>query len=1162
MRLWATVLKLLRQATSCKNILLNLLHPPPRATMAVDIVVASGSQDSMADNTLTFNVNETLYVLSKPNDQWWDAVRVDGSTGLVTRGWISPDKIKQPSNTEYSSTTGSDEVSRTTSHASYSQRVVSEETPSTKPSDTNLHFTPMDEIKSYFDPVMGGSSALSFAPLWFPQLTTDDKIVYRDYSLNVLSKELPLLNDAARLENPDVSSVAAGLYTIPVSLNDSNVSDQEKSVHKPSLAQSVNSVRTSQTPTSVSFDAPRKPTRYRKLSSCLPNDFYLTPTDITTWNQLYSYFQSATDAAMDALNQKDKTLFRTQMDIVSTTVATYQMIVRLSVVVLKKTRNEAKISSFLKDITDSLVQFIINGNLYLMNQGSNYLHESQSDLHRMLKHATRISRVFGAGLPGDGEPERLPLLYTRWIRDKFDATNFTNPIVQEDNDHHHGNVLLDDTVIKKLSKQATDLIAQLNEVIPILDSVTGIASPLDYGERNAGLLKYMSSCLPHMCRYLDTLEAIDMGVFAMILHHASDTGKEGFYQATATNLEPLLKEFIHLKQIIHTLFTELVLDSQLITADDPQVFASFTTEDEERMGNFNNFRRSLKTELFASGLLQTLNARDNRTFHGDLFRYEPVMKLRKNIHSLPDQLATMLSATVQLKEQREIVLNYCSRLMNNDFNIASFFVAERHNTMVSTQNEYYYGRNDSELPWYLEPDEDERQLIYDNNGVKGGPVKSLISRLVDPISKTDSAFEETLLDLFTTICTPTQLLDLLKQALNPPLPEGLSYEEYGNWVEKMQKPRRSKIFDVVQHLFTHHWHAYYSESIHDIWNEWTNDPLVPRSLIECGDKVIKYTDQNQYLLDYNSADSPHVKAVSTPMPLALTPEIKRIRLQDISIDVIMEQITIIQQELFYKITKTELYARSYNFKKILPKNEDIPTKNIKGFIRNCNQLTHFVIYMILRKTDLIQRAATLKSFISLADKLMEIRNFSAMTAVISGLSSTSISRLKMAWSIVPKAAVEKFERMDKLMSIGKNYSEYRNMLKFITDDGDECLPFLGMYLSDLRFTTDGNPDYIHGDRSQINFSKRLSINKIVTEVLDFGRRRYKYKRNEAVIGYLLVMMNNIPDDEKLYEMSIQLEPRMSLKDQKRPAKRGSAAPSVFSRMAQKAKKSQSSIKKR
>jgi len=55
------------------------------------------------------------------------------------------------------------------------------------------------------------------------------------------------------------------------------------------------------------------------------------------------------------------------------------------------------------------------------------------------------------------------------------------------------------------------------------------------------------------------------------------------------------------------------------------------------------------------------------------------------------------------------------------------------------------------------------------------------------------------------------------------------------------------------------------------------------------------------------------------------------------------------------------------------------------------------------------------------------------------------------------------------MSYQKNFGNYRDALKMASPP---CIPFLGLYLTDLTFIEDGNKNHL-GNGEFINFDKRL-----------------------------------------------------------------------------------------
>ncbi|GMF61794.1 unnamed protein product [[Candida] boidinii] len=151
-----------------------------------------------------------------------------------------------------------------------------------------------------------------------------------------------------------------------------------------------------------------------------------------------------------------------------------------------------------------------------------------------------------------------------------------------------------------------------------------------------------------------------------------------------------------------------------------------------------------------------------------------------------------------------------------------------------------------------------------------------------------------------------------------------------------------------------------------------------------------------------------------------------------------------------------------------------------------------------------------------------------MTAIISALGSTQISRLKKTWELIPQHVLANFNRMDSLMSIGKNYSEYRNILKFIDSNSEPCLPFFGVYLSDLRFMSDGNADYLHKDRRLINMSKKMMITSTIEDALKYLITPYNFEKIDEIQNYLKEHFKDLPNEEKMYEMSLKLEARVTV----------------------------------
>lgn len=88
--------------------------------------------------------------------------------------------------------------------------------------------------------------------------------------------------------------------------------------------------------------------------------------------------------------------------------------------------------------------------------------------------------------------------------------------------------------------------------------------------------------------------------------------------------------------------------------------------------------------------------------------------------------------------------------------------------------------------------------------------------------------------------------------------------------------------------------------------------------------------------------------------------------------------------------------------------------------------------------------------------------------------------------------------------------------------GGPCVPYLGVYLSDLTFIEDGNMDFIK-DTKLVNFEKRSMVAKVLTEIQGFQQIDYCLRPVPEIQVFLNKL--EILDEKQAYEKSLQCEPR-------------------------------------
>jgi son of sevenless-like protein len=67
-----------------------------------------------------------------------------------------------------------------------------------------------------------------------------------------------------------------------------------------------------------------------------------------------------------------------------------------------------------------------------------------------------------------------------------------------------------------------------------------------------------------------------------------------------------------------------------------------------------------------------------------------------------------------------------------------------------------------------------------------------------------------------------------------------------------------------------------------------------------------------------------------------------------------------------------------------------------------------------------------------------------------------------------------------------------------------CIPYLGVYLTDLTFIEDGNKDYVT-DEGLINFDKRRKISTVIREIQQYQQTPYCLE----AVPWLQDMLNKV-----------------------------------------------------
>ncbi|KAF2104922.1 ras GEF [Rhizodiscina lignyota] len=427
-----------------------------------------------------------------------------------------------------------------------------------------------------------------------------------------------------------------------------------------------------------------------------------------------------------------------------------------------------------------------------------------------------------------------------------------------------------------------------------------------------------------------------------------------------------------------------------------------------------------------------------------------------------------------------------------------------------------------DIPDFLRLDH-EGEIAYDMKTnppiLRGGTLAALVEQLTRH-DRLDSTFNNTFLLTYRSFTTGAELFEMIVQRWKIQPRYSLSSEDYQTWVDKKQKPTRFRVVNILKSWFDTYWMEGDNDEAHQLIQRvftfakdhvaTTNTPGAT-PLIQAVEQRARGQDipTKRLILTLNP---------QTPQPI-LPKNMKKLKFLDIDETEFARQLTIIESRLYGKIKPTECLNKTWQ-KKLNADDAD-PAKNVKELILHSNQLTNWVAQMILAQPAVKNRVVVIKRFVTVADRCRQLNNFSTLTSIISALGTAPIHRLQRTWNGVNAKTMHTLEQMRKLMGSTKNFNEYRETL---TKANPPCIPFFGVYLTDLTFIEDGIPSIIK-KTNLINFAKRAKTADVISGIQQYQKVPYPLQPVPELQEYILNNMRTAGDVHEMYEMSLQVEPR-------------------------------------
>ncbi|XP_061585424.1 ras-specific guanine nucleotide-releasing factor 2 isoform X4 [Cololabis saira] len=228
-----------------------------------------------------------------------------------------------------------------------------------------------------------------------------------------------------------------------------------------------------------------------------------------------------------------------------------------------------------------------------------------------------------------------------------------------------------------------------------------------------------------------------------------------------------------------------------------------------------------------------------------------------------------------------------------------------------------------------------------------------------------------------------------------------------------------------------------------------------------------------------------------------------------------EQITLLDHIVFRSIPYEEFLGQGW-----MKVDKTERTPYIMKTSQHFNDMSNLVASQIMTHTDVGSRANSIEKWVAVADICRCLNNYNGVLEITSALNRSAIYRLKKTWAKVSKQTKA---LMDKLQKTVSSEGRFKNLRETLKNCNPPCVPYLGMYLTDLAFIEEGTPNFT--EEGLVNFSKMRMISHIIREIRQFQQTPYRIEHQPKVTQYLLDKTFTM-DEDTLYDLSLKIEPRL------------------------------------
>ncbi|KAK3094148.1 hypothetical protein FSP39_024725, partial [Pinctada imbricata] len=484
------------------------------------------------------------------------------------------------------------------------------------------------------------------------------------------------------------------------------------------------------------------------------------------------------------------------------------------------------------------------------------------------------------------------------------------------------------------------------------------------------------------------------------------------------------------------------------------------------------------------------------------------------------------------------------------------FITLQTRSMLERRLDSILKKEEQEKPLKLPPEDTYRfakedsgeNIVFEERGsspsesplIKGGTLLKLIERLTYHMYA-DPQFVRTFLTTYRSFCTPEQLLDLLIERFNIPDPPANLQNDLTRDADHNQqirddlkrfrkeyiKPVQFRVVNVLRHWVDHHYYDF--ERNLDLLHKLRDflGTVKGKAMKKMAESIIKVIRRRFESLSTEREITHQSQPPKIEWHIARKKE--EFDLMTLHPIEIARQVTLLEFDLYRAVQPSELVGCAW-----VKETKKQNSPNLLKLIDFTNNFTFWLEKCIITTENLDERVAIMNRILEIMIVFQELNNFNGVLAVVSAIHSASVHRLEHTYDEVKYK--RNFEEAKELNS--ERFKKYQEKLRSINPP---CVPFFGMYLTNILFIEEGNPDYLPRTTDMINFSKRRKVAEITGEIQQYQNQPYCLSVEHDIREFFEKLdpkdgMTTKEYIDFLYEKSLQIEPRGALRLQKYPKK--------------------------